>query len=293
MSTANVTEVTAAFQKVMTGLNDDVERLGDLAAIRSSLMPPSAVSESSENSDPNARNAGAPINPVKAQLLQIESAIKSMEERVDTLTMVVEDEKLAEANLKKTRDEAAAMQQMLKEAVKNLPKKLPGDVNASGAAAPFSPASIGAASLPSQLSPSESSTASSVRTLENPPAISLVTEKELSSLDRSARGRVTIGALNDAVSSINACLLEKYQQLSQASKGKKTKKFQQFVVDHRETVTEEHEGRPFVSEQHLRDSCAFFRSGESTAKSILGILRNLKKIKQIQGKGGRVTYCVL
>ncbi|GMH54739.1 hypothetical protein TL16_g01734, partial [Triparma laevis f. inornata] len=238
----------------------------------------------------------APINPVKAQLLVIESAIKSMEERVETLTMVVEDEELAEANLQKTRDSALEMQQMLKDVVKNLPKKLPGDANApsSNSAAPFSPITTTNYSLPSQPSPSESSTTSSIRsTLENPPSITLVTENELSSLDRSARGRVTIGAINDAVSSVNECLLEKYQQLSQASKGKKTKKFQQFVVDHRETVTEEHEGRPFVSEQHLRDSCAFFRSGESTAKSILNILRSLKKIKQIQGKGGRVTYCVL
>ena len=38
---------------------------------------------------------------------------------------------------------------------------------------------------------------------------------------------------------------------------------------------------PFVTEQELRDACAFFRSGESTARAILQILRSCKRIKQV------------
>jgi len=38
---------------------------------------------------------------------------------------------------------------------------------------------------------------------------------------------------------------------------------------------------PFISEQEMRDDCAFFRTGESTARAILQILRSCKRIKQI------------
>jgi hypothetical protein len=41
------------------------------------------------------------------------------------------------------------------------------------------------------------------------------------------------------------------------------------------------EDLPFVSEQDLRDDCAFFVTGESTARAILQILRSCKRIKQV------------
>lgn len=60
---------------------------------------------------------------------------------------------------------------------------------------------------------------------------------------------------------------------------------------HKELTTlDDHDGLPFVAEQELRDSCAFFRSGEATARAILRVLRSVKRIKQVCGKGFQVTY---
>ena len=47
-----------------------------------------------------------------------------------------------------------------------------------------------------------------------------------------------------------------------------------------------------VEEQELRQSCSFFRTGESTARSILLILRTLGRLQQIPAKHGEVTYIV-
>jgi hypothetical protein len=55
-----------------------------------------------------------------------------------------------------------------------------------------------------------------------------------------------------------------------------------------------------VSEQELRENCAFFKHGESTARSILQLLCSLKRLKQVPGRQGRrqrhsggVTYVCL
>ncbi len=66
--------------------------------------------------------------------------------------------------------------------------------------------------------------------------------------------------------------------------------YQQTVARHKELRSEDHDGGPFVSEQEMRDSCAFFRSGESTARAILLILRSAKRIKQVFGRKSQVTY---
>lgn len=51
----------------------------------------------------------------------------------------------------------------------------------------------------------------------------------------------------------------------------------------------------FVSEQELRENCAFFKHGESTARSTLQLLCSLKRLKQVPGrqKHSGVTYICL
>ena len=44
------------------------------------------------------------------------------------------------------------------------------------------------------------------------------------------------------------------------------------------------------SEQEMRQSCAFFHAGESSARSILMILRKLGRIKQIPSGNGEIVY---
>ena len=48
-----------------------------------------------------------------------------------------------------------------------------------------------------------------------------------------------------------------------------------------------------LSEQELRETCGFFRLGESTARATLAILCILKRLKQVPGKNMEVTYICL
>ena len=58
--------------------------------------------------------------------------------------------------------------------------------------------------------------------------------------------------------------------------------------------TNTHKNHRFaVSEQSLRENCAFFRHGESTARSTLQLLCSLKRLKQVPSKKSEVTYVCL
>ena len=61
-----------------------------------------------------------------------------------------------------------------------------------------------------------------------------------------------------------------------------------------ECETDAHRGHDWVSEQELRENCAFFRHGESTARATLQLLCSLKRLRQVPGRGsGVVTYLCL
>ena len=69
---------------------------------------------------------------------------------------------------------------------------------------------------------------------------------------------------------------------------------QKYVAD---PPTKEQVREYSITEQELRDSCGFFRSGESTARATLNVLRFMKKIKQVhvvKEEGGMgVAYILL
>jgi len=50
---------------------------------------------------------------------------------------------------------------------------------------------------------------------------------------------------------------------------------------------------PLVAEQELRENCPFFRHGESTARSTLSVLCQLKRLKQLPSKNQQVMYQLL
>lgn len=60
-----------------------------------------------------------------------------------------------------------------------------------------------------------------------------------------------------------------------------------------ESETEAHAGHLWVSEQELRENCAFFKHGESTARATLQLLCSLRRLKQVPGKNTEVTYLCL
>ncbi|GMH74572.1 hypothetical protein TrRE_jg6673 [Triparma retinervis] len=253
--------------------------------------------------DPNRRVEGSSSSTVET-LKALDATLSDLEKRAEMLEIVVEDEKSASKEMEKNRDIALKQKEFLASIMTHLPPKLPGDAlsNNSSANHPAPPLSIPVAA--SNVTDDNSSiadtdtvslmSAPSVNTLRNAPKVEIVSESELMSVQKSIRSRVTLSALNDAVVDINDVAANKYKALSQASgKGRKTKKFQQLIIHHRETVVPEHDGLFFVSEQDLRDCCAFFRGGESTARAVLNILRSTKRLKQIRGGGGVVTYAFL
>ena len=159
-----------------------------------------------------------------------------------------------------------------------------------------------------------------------------ITQTEFYQISKNTRRRITLSALNDALMDIHNVTQYKYTLLASRStrnghgtgngngtSSKKTKsktpltpsvrgtgtgtgtgtsmmrmQYQQTVALHRElSESIDHDGMPFVSEQEMRDSCAFFRSGESTARAILQILRSAKRLKQICGRKSQVTYALL
>jgi hypothetical protein len=101
----------------------------------------------------------------------------------------------------------------------------------------------------------------------------LVTEAELGAVSKTIRGRITLAVVNDALVDIERACLRKQQQ-------RRTRSFHNSSDDQQWVV----------SEQDLRQTCAFFRSGESTARAILLLLRSLKRLKQIPGKHSEVNY---
>jgi hypothetical protein len=110
-----------------------------------------------------------------------------------------------------------------------------------------------------------------------------VTRAELQSLPRTVRGRISLSVVNDAVIEIEYVCRTKYTLLV-----RNRRKQMQHTIS--QSTEEEPSDEPWVSEQELRQSCAFFRVGESTARTVLSILRSLNRLKQLPSKTGDIIY---
>ena len=130
--------------------------------------------------------------------------------------------------------------------------------------------------------------------------LTTVTREELMSVSKNTRGRIKLAVLNNAISDIEQVARNKYGILTRKTKQfgqiigntqrRSTKQYRDVLATHRELQVDEHLGNIWVSEQDMRDACDFFRLGESTARTILAILRSLKRLKQVSGKNSQVTY---
>lgn len=124
--------------------------------------------------------------------------------------------------------------------------------------------------------------------------LELITESELNSVAKSIRGRITQRCVNDAVTDIEKACRKKYAALARipsedgASKQRGHQRPKKTAA--RATEVDEHHGHYWIDENTLRDSCAFFRTGESTARAILSVLRTLGRLKQVCGRHSQVTY---
>jgi hypothetical protein len=116
-------------------------------------------------------------------------------------------------------------------------------------------------------------------------SIRFISQDEFYSISRNIRGRITLSALNEALLDIQRVTENKYNILHHSSRKMSSSSqisYQETCALHKEMLHNLiQKDVPFVTEQELRDSCAFFRSGESTARAILQILRSCKRIKQV------------
>jgi hypothetical protein len=134
-----------------------------------------------------------------------------------------------------------------------------------------------------------------------------ITESQLQSISRNTRGRISILALNEALEEIENVCRNKMAQLPRKPTTTTTSSLTALQSlerryeylkqrNHNSTTQVEvnaHIGQYWVSEQELRESCAFFRLGESTARATLVVLCTLKRLKQLPGKNMEVTYICL
>ncbi|KAL3945367.1 MAG: hypothetical protein SGBAC_000572 [Bacillariaceae sp.] len=131
-------------------------------------------------------------------------------------------------------------------------------------------------------------------------SLARITDKELSRISRNTRGRILLLDLNEALEEIENVAEKKFNSLPRhgtTSSASRQRRFeylrQQRGSSYQDIEVEAHQGYCWVSEQELRETCMFFRNGESTARAILSVLCSLRRLKQVPGKKRQVTYLCL
>jgi hypothetical protein len=125
-----------------------------------------------------------------------------------------------------------------------------------------------------------------------------VTSRELKGVHPKMLGRISLMDLNEALEEIEQVSQNKIAALP-THKGLTSNSLQrryEYLNQQRANVNlevEAHAGHTWVSEQELREHCAFFRHGESTARATLSILCSLKRLKQVPGRNMEITYIYL
>jgi vacuolar-type H+-ATPase subunit I/STV1 len=131
-----------------------------------------------------------------------------------------------------------------------------------------------------------------------------VTEDDLKCVPRTVRGQISLSAINDALDEIQTYARRKAARTEREERtNSKIYKYQNSSRHHlRQNQVEKYRSQirevgeaddstMVFTEQELRQACAFFRSGEATARSLLLILCGANRLKQVRGgKNGLVYY---
>jgi hypothetical protein len=122
-----------------------------------------------------------------------------------------------------------------------------------------------------------------------------VTQEELENVPRTTRGRVQLLAINDALDNIERAFYKKatkerkqqllLQEAKQASLSHYNNRSPEKIFCDDELLH-----NLVVSEQELRQTCSFFAVGELKARTILTVLKALRRIKQVPATKGKVLY---
>jgi hypothetical protein len=124
-----------------------------------------------------------------------------------------------------------------------------------------------------------------------------VTEDDLKKITRATRGHISLSAINEALEEVQAFARSKAARMRRerraASKMRSypNSSSPRYRNPIRRDAAPLEDPEMILTEQELRQACAFFRSGEATARSLLLILCAVNRLKQGRGgKNGLVYY---
>ena len=133
-----------------------------------------------------------------------------------------------------------------------------------------------------------------------------VTAAELRQMPRQTLGRISLLDLNEALQEIENVCHKKMKAMPRKKKNhhgmpsssshtlqRRYDYLKQQRANDGDVEVEAHAGHVWVSEQELRENCAFFRLGERSARSTLTILCALHRLKQVPGRHTEITYICL
>ncbi|GFH49041.1 hypothetical protein CTEN210_05517 [Chaetoceros tenuissimus] len=263
----------------------------------------------------------SPQNEINQSMVQqlngIHAILSQLESKVATIGQVLQEEKAAVQSLESTKASAMAQKKYLQNISQQLEDQdlydlLPGNglvqmgksigtlfgnerhqsskkeghdskVNPSYTQQTSTPSSTFNAKTPLHPSSSESSPSQNFLQIKVRP----IDQIEYAAIPKTVRGRFGLIALNEALTDIQKVIESRYHHLRQHSSiwASQTKRSNHAILQstpiHSTPAKNSHTYHPIVSEQEMRDNCSFFRSGESSARAILQILRSCKRIKQL------------
>jgi len=301
-------ETSEIFSTTISSLTAEAAILRQLASI--ALVARMENNERQSNSvnnngDLGNKNDTALTSGIMNEFRNIETLVTSLEKQMSVLQSFVRDEKQAMQALEEAKIAAEGQKKLIEEMRRGCKGiNLPGEhLVASKSKGNNKKKEKKIDQSSSRVSGQQSSS------IQQPPNIRLnpVTQEELLSVSKNIRGRITLDNLNNALADIKRVVQKKYSIMATRQGNSKAtsiimdgkphrvskKMYQDTLNLHRDLSMEEHEKHFWISEQELRDSCAFFRSGEGTARAILLVLRSLKRLRQVCGGGGLTTYVCL
>ena len=314
-NSCEIGDLVRSFSASVMSLSEDAETTLGLAAV---------VSAATANANDANGTSSETSSSVLGQLQSLEETVSHLEGQMAMLQEAVREEQVAIRELERTKavaDEQSAIIEKMMQATQQEMGIGVGTGTAVGEYAVSSSATVITAStgtsIETVVSTDNNSNASKGgvgNSVEEQRAkkqqqlhLDLVTESELNSVCKNIRGRIPLAWVNDALVDILSVARRKYAVMTKYDKTGLSKltmgndyrrrmslsrKHQSYLNRHYNIEVKELEGTYWVSEQDLRDSCGFFAK-ESSARAILLILRNLKRLKQVYGRRSILTYILL
>lgn len=314
-NSCEIGDLVRSFSASVMSLSEDAETTLGLAAV---------VSAATANANDANGTSSETSSSVLGQLQSLEETVSHLEGQMAMLQEAVREEQVAIRELERTKalanEQSAIIEKMMQATQQEMGIGV-GTGTAVGEYAVSSSATVITAStgtsIETVVSTDNNGNASKGgvgNSVEEQRAkkqqqlhLDLVTESELNSVCKNIRGRIPLAWVNDALVDILSVARRKYAVMTKYDKTGLSKltmgndyrrrmslsrKHQSYLNRHYDIEVKELEGMYWVSEQDLRDSCGFFAK-ESSARAILLILRNLKRLKQVYGRRSMVTYILL